>query len=162
MGLGGGYWFSKEQTNSQRQQVNIVLQQVVSNLPAEKRRLAEGIIESVSQVVNIANGSESEMREAAFNFRKLIDEASLLSYDVVDSPLPLTQQRTALLCEGAFSIAYQLDNANGSQRFLVNGNIYSGIPGHVFKIREGEKQLQLRYMEYLTKTKAAIIDFECS
>jgi hypothetical protein len=147
---------------SQNQQVQIVLQQVISDLPPEKRKFAEGVVESFSGVLKAADSSESEMRAAARDFRERISEAALLSYDVGSSPFPLTRQRTVMLCEDIFSVAYQLDESSGWQRFLINGKIHSGVPGMVFEVTEGSKKLRLRYMEYLKGEETAIMSFVCS
>lgn len=171
LGFGGGYWFSQSvvsqqvsvsQPVSQNQQIQIVLQQVISDLPPEKRKFAEGVVESFNGVLKAADGSESEMRAAARDFRKRISEAALLSYDVISSPFPLTRQRTVVLCEDTFAVAYQLDNADRSQRFLINGKIHSGVPGMVFEVSDGNKKLRLRYMEYLEGEETAIMSFVCS
>lgn len=162
IGLGGGYWVSQSQSVSNIQQVQIVLQQVIADLPPENRDFGKKVAESVGKVLNTASGSESEMKAAARDFRERISQASILSYDVVTSPFPLTLQRTVLLCNDAFSVAYQLDNSNGSQRFIINGRIYSGSPGVVFTSFDGSSQLQLRYMEYLKREKTPILSFKCS
>ena len=123
LGFGGGYWFyqsnvvqdvsvtqSVSQPVSQNQQIQIVLQQVVSDSPPEKRKIVEGVVESFKGILKAADGSESEMRIAARDFRERILEAALLSYDIVASPFPLTKKRTVMLCEDKFSVTYQLDN----------------------------------------------------
>ena len=153
---------SVSQPVSQNQQVQIVLQQVISDLPPEKRKFAEGVVDSFNGVLKAAEGSESEIRTAARDFRKRIAEAKLLSYDVISSPFPLTRQRTVVLCEEAFSVAYQLDNVAGAQIFVINGKKHSGVPGKVFEASGSNKQLKLRYMEYLTEEETAIMSFVCS
>ncbi len=72
---------SVSQPVSQNQQVQIVLQQVISDLPPEKRKFAEGVVESFSGVLKASDGSDSEMRAAAHDFRERISQAALLSYD---------------------------------------------------------------------------------
>lgn len=150
------------QTANQTQQVQIVLQQVISDLPPEKRTFAEGVVESIGGVLNAKEGSDSEIEAAAREFRARIMEAKILSYDITSSPFPLTLKRTVMLCDNAFSLAYALDNSNGSQRFLINGRIDSGFPGVVFKAKEGNKKLLLRYMEYLKEEQTAIMSFQCN
>ncbi len=165
IGLAGGYTISQYQVQSQNiaqsQQVKIVLQEVISDLPQEKRTFAQEIVESVNGVIEATGRSDSEALNAARDFRQHIAEASLLSYGVQSSPFHLTMHRTVTLCDGAFSVAYQLDNANGSQRFLVNGEIDSGVPGVVFEANHESRHLRLTYMEYLEKEKMAIMDYEC-
>jgi len=165
--FGGGYWLSQSnislsQTTLQSQKVEIVFNRAISDLPPEKRKFAEGVVESITGVLKAADGSESEIRAAARDFRERLSEAALLSYDVSTSPFPLARQRTVMLCDDTFSVAYQLDNSDRSQRFLINGKIHSGVPGVVFEVKDGEKQLRLRYMEYLSKDETPILSFVCS
>jgi hypothetical protein len=153
---------SVSQAINQNQQVQIVLQQVIADLPSEKKRFAEGIVKSVGGVLDAAGHSESEIMAAAREFREKIAEVSLLSYEVDSSPFPLTLQKTITLCESSFSVAYQLDNADQSQRFLINGEIYSGVPGMVFKASNESQNLRMTYMEYRQTEKIAIMSYECA
>ncbi|GLS27389.1 hypothetical protein GCM10007877_31080 [Marinibactrum halimedae] len=150
---------SNTQTANQSQQVQIVLQQVVSDLPPEKQAFAEGVVESIGEVLE-AQG-ESEITKAAKAFRTRMAEAKLLSYDIHTSPFPLPTKKAVMLCNGEHSISFTRSLSNGSQQFLLNGRNIAGIPGSVWTKGIGKKRLQLRYMEFLKEESTPILSFIC-